>query len=43
MALERQDIYGLQRVQPNECGPSLWCDQREETFINIGLFQAATN
>ena len=43
MALERQDIYGLQREQPNECGPSLWCDQRQETFVNIGLFQATTN
>ena len=22
---------------------SLWCDQRQETFVNIGLFQAITN
>ena len=22
---------------------SLWCDQRQETFVNIGLFQATTN
>ena len=22
---------------------SLWCVQRQETFINIGLFQATTN
>ena len=21
----------------------LWCDQRQETFVNIGLFQATTN
>ena len=22
---------------------SLWCDQRQETFVNIGLFQTTTN
>ena len=22
---------------------SLWCDQRQETFLNIDLFQATTN
>ena len=22
---------------------TLWCDQRQETFVNIGLFQARTN
>ena len=22
---------------------SLWCDQRQETFVNLGLFQTTTN
>ena len=22
---------------------SLWCDQRQQTIVNIGLFQATTN
>ena len=43
MALESQDIHGLPREQPTSVGPFSWCDQRQETFVNIGLFQATTN
>ena len=44
MALERQDIHGLQREQPNECRSFLFGVIKDmETFVNIGLFQATTN
>ena len=41
----RKAIYPLITKRASKRVPvlSLWCDQRQETFINIGLLQATTN